>query len=212
MRLKQRMADARTRFPARLRRLALTVAALAVTVGCVDFGGKNQSVRTPQKLLSDKKLERLIAERIAAADPGLASSRVKVVSYDGVVLLVGQVPSAALRARAEQVLGGIPAARRRHNELQVRGTTNLMARANDDWLTTKVVSRLAASDEVNASRIKVVVEDSVAYLVGIVLRAEADRAAELASEVLGVSQVVKVFEYLGAPGGRVGVRAANSDP
>ena len=210
MRLKQRMADARTR-STRLRRLALTAAALAVTVGCVDFGGKNQSVRTPQKLLSDKKLERLIAERIAAADPGLASSRVKVVSYDGVVLLVGQVPSAALRARAEQVLGGIPAARRRHNELQVRGTTNLMAHANDDWLTTKVVSRLAASDEVNANRVKVVVEDSVAYLVGIVPRAEADRAAELASEVLGVHKVVKVFEYLGAPGGRVGVRAANSD-
>ena len=207
MRLKQRMAEARTRFPARtrpsarpsrLRRLALTAAALVVTVGCVDFGGKNQSVRTPKTLLNDKKLEQRVAERIAAADEDLASSRVKVVSYDGVVLLVGQVPSAALRERAGEVLDGIPA-RRRHNELQVRGVTNLMARANDDWLTTKVVSRLAASDEVNANRVKVVVEDSVAYLIGIVPQAEADRAAALASEVFGVRQVVKVFEYLGAP-------------
>ena len=199
MRLKQRMAEPRRRGPTRaprLGKLALIAVALAATAGCVDFGGKNQSVRTPKTLLSDKKLERLVEEHITAAHEGLASSRVKAVSYDGVVLVVGQVPSEALRERAERVLGGIPAVRRFHNELRVRGATNLMARANDDWLTTKVVSRLAASDEVNASRIKVVVEDSVAYLIGIVPPAEADHAANLTSEVLGVHKVVKVFEYL----------------
>ena len=164
--------------------------------GCVDIGGKDPSMRTARGFLNDQKVERLVMDRIAAMDEKLAASRVKAVSYDGVVLLVGQVSNAALRDLAEQAIRDVPEVRRIHNELQVSGTTSLMARANDDWLTTKVVSRFMASDKVNASRVKVVAEDSVVYLVGILPKAEASQAAEVASTVFGVSKVVKVFDYL----------------
>ena len=148
-----------------------------------------------RSFLNDQKIERLVKERIAA-DEKLAASRVKAVSYDGVVLLVGQVPAAALRDKAEQAIRDMPEVRRIHNELQVSGATSLMARANDDWLTTKVVSRFVASDQVNASRVKVVAEDGVVYLVGILPEAEARQAAEVARTVFGVNKVVKVFDYL----------------
>ncbi len=171
--------------------------ALAATcAGCMSFSGKDPTLRTPERFFADQKIERLALEAVAAADERFAASRIKVVSYDGMVLLVGQVPEDALRERAANAIREVPQVRRVHNELQVGGPNGLMARANDDWLTTKVVSRFAASDKVNATRVKVVAEDGVVYLVGILPPAEADQAAEVARTVFGVNKVVKVFDYL----------------
>ena len=48
----------------------------------------------------------------------------------------------------------------------------------------------------NASRIKVFVEDGVAYLIGVVPRVQADAAVGVARTVFGIQRVVKVFDYL----------------
>ena len=50
--------------------------------------------------------------------------------------------------------------------------------------------------DVEAGQIKVVTENAVVYLMGLVKHPEADAAAQAASEVDGVKRVVKVFEYL----------------
>jgi osmotically-inducible protein OsmY len=47
-----------------------------------------------------------------------------------------------------------------------------------------------------ANYVKVVTENSVVYLLGIVNKTEADAAVEIARNTDGVSKVVKVFEYL----------------
>ena len=39
-------------------------------------------------------------------------------------------------------------------------------------------------------------ESGVVYLMGLVTKAEADAAAELASTTKGVTKVVKLFEYI----------------
>ena len=192
MRLNQRMANSpRSHLPA-YGLLAL----LVLCAGCVGVGGKDPTLRTPARFFADQKTERLAREAIAAADERFATARIKVVSYDGVVLLVGQVPEAQLRDRAASAVRQLPEVRRLHNELQVGGPTSLVARANDDWLTTKVVSRFAASSDVNATRVKVVAEDGVVYSVGILPAAEANQAAEVARTVFGVNKVIKVFDYL----------------
>ena len=171
-------------------------AALAtLCAGCMSVSGKDPTLRTPGRFFTDQKVERLAHEAVAA-DERLAEARIKAVSYDGVVLLVGQVPDDGVRDRAADAIRHIPQIRRIHNELQVGGATSLMARANDDWLTTKVMSRFAASEKVNATRVKVVTEDRVVYLVGTLPQSEGDQAAEVARTIYGVSKVVKVFDYL----------------
>ena len=193
MRLNQRMANS-PRF--NLLPAYGLLALLALCAGCMSVGGKDPTARTPGRYFADQKVERLAREAVAAADERFAAARIKVVSYDGVVLLVGQVPEEELRDRAAAVIEKLPEVRRLHNELQVGGATTLVARANDDWLTTKVVSRFAASADVNAARVKVVAEDGVVYLVGILPVAEANQAAEVARTVFGVHKVVKIFDYL----------------
>jgi osmotically-inducible protein OsmY len=45
-------------------------------------------------------------------------------------------------------------------------------------------------------RIKVVTENGVVYLMGLMTRNEADAAVERSREVFGVKKIVKVFEYI----------------
>ena len=68
---------------------------------------------------------------------------------------------------------------------------------NDNWITAKVFSKFAASEEVPAASLKVVSENGIVYLIGLVPPAQGHAAAEAARTVFGVRKVVKVFDYLG---------------
>ena len=82
------------------------------------------------------------------------------------------------------------------NELSVAGKTSIISRTNDSWLTTKVKSSLGTAETTDAGRIKVVTENEVVYLMGLVTRAEADAAVEVTQGVQGVQKIVKLFEYI----------------
>ena len=194
MRLKQWTATSAL-FSAAPAALAALVVLAAAVAGCVSVTGNDPTLRTPRELLEDRRIEREAKARLAA-DEGLATNHINVVSYDGIVLLTGEVVDDALRSRAERALGNVPGVRRVHNEIQLGGATSLVARANDSWLATKVFSKFAADKTVDASRIKVVAESGVVYLIGVVPRDHADAAAEAARTVFGVRKVVKVFDYL----------------
>jgi len=59
-----------------------------------------------------------------------------------------------------------------------------------------VKSRLIARRDIRGSRIKVVTENSVVYLMGLLTRDHAQKAVEVAQKVFGVQKIVKVFEYI----------------
>jgi osmotically-inducible protein OsmY len=113
-----------------------------------------------------------------------------------VVLIAGQVANDALRAKASAAAQNLQRVRKVHNELTVGGPISLVARSNDSWLTTKVKTRLLASSQAYGTKIKVVTENGVVYMLGLITRSQADIAVDVASEVYGVQKIVKVFEYL----------------
>lgn len=129
-------------------------------------------------------------------DPQLKGhSHINVTSYNGIVLLTGEVDTPALRARATAISAKIERVRRVQNELVVAPPSSLGQRTDDTWITTKVKSRLLSADNVDGTRIKVITERKVVYLMGIVSRKMGDLAANAAATISGVQRVVKVFEY-----------------
>ena len=62
--------------------------------------------------------------------------------------------------------------------------------------TSKVKARFVEANRFRANHVKVVTENSIVYLLGIVKRQEANDATEIARTTSGVQRVVKVFEYL----------------
>jgi osmotically-inducible protein OsmY len=82
-----------------------------------------------------------------------------------------------------------------YDEMVIGPVTDLGARSNDSYVTSKVKARMLDSDVVRTIYVKVVTERSVVYLMGIVSPQEGDSAAQVAATTEGVARVVKLFEY-----------------
>lgn len=145
--------------------------------------------------IDDFQIETAITVNIRKAHPLLEKSHVNVHSYNGVVLLTGEVANAEIRSLAGDVARKFRGVRQVHNELQIQGSTSLLSRTNDGWLTTKVKSKLIADKTIDSGKIKVITENGVVYLMGIVPATLGDKASRIASTTKGVRKVVKVFEY-----------------
>ncbi|GAB3092865.1 BON domain-containing protein [Aestuariicella hydrocarbonica] len=156
----------------------------------------NPGKRTLGAMIDDEQLETVAVVNINKASPYLKQANIDVVAFNSILLLTGQVASNDLRMLAGETAKKIHGVRQVFNEIQVQGTTSILARTNDTWLTTKVKSVLLANQDVDSSRIKVVTEDGVVYLLGLLSRAEANRAAETVSTIGGVQKVVKAVEYI----------------
>jgi osmotically-inducible protein OsmY len=74
--------------------------------------------------------------------------------------------------------------------------SSILARNNDAWLTTKIKTQMLTDNSIPASRIKVVTENGIVYLLGLVTKQEADQATNLVQGVSGVQKIVKLFEYI----------------
>ncbi|WP_237066217.1 BON domain-containing protein [Microbulbifer guangxiensis] len=146
--------------------------------------------------LDDEKIETVTTVNINKAHPDLKASNVNVNVFNGVVLLTGQVPSNELRLLAGRTAQQVKNVRQVFNEIQVRGTVSLLASSSDAWLTTKVRSSLLANKEIDSGRINVITENGVVYLMGLLTRAEAERAADATRSIGGVQKVVKAVEYI----------------
>ena len=155
--------------------------------------------RTFGQQMTDESIETKAKVNINTADEGYDDAHLSIISFNGFVLLVGQVPSEALKALATDVVKKIEDVRRIYNELEVGPATSLGTRGQDTWITTQVKSKLLASSDTPGTRVKVVTENSVVYLMGLMTEEEADRVSLEAAEVSGAERVVKLFERIPAP-------------
>lgn len=148
-----------------------------------------------QKVL-DESIETKAIVNINAADEGFDDARFVVVSFKGYVLVAGEVPTKALKEQVNGVLRGIEGVRRIYNELEVGPNSDTEARANDAWLTSKVKTALLFASDTPSGRVKVVTENGVVYLMGLLTAEEAERVANEAAGVIGVKRVVQLFELI----------------
>jgi len=118
-----------------------------------------------------------------------------VGSYNGVVLLTGEVPDQGVWASLGNLAKTTEKVRVVHNELVVAPNSDLSARTNDSYITSKVKARMVEANKFPPNAVKVITERGVVYLMGIVTRAEGAAAGETAATTEGVARVVKVLEY-----------------
>lgn len=158
---------------------------------------QNRGTRTIGSKIDDSLIETKAAVNIAKAHPDLdQNSHVVVASFNGVVLLAGQTPRQELKTLAAQQASAIQRVKRVHNELQVLPPSSALARSNDTWLTTKIKTQMLADNSVPGGRIKVITENGIVYLLGLVSHDEGDRATSIVQSVSGVQRIVKLFEYI----------------
>ncbi|MDC0598504.1 BON domain-containing protein [Gammaproteobacteria bacterium] len=188
-----------------LLRLSLILSFLLCLNGCATIisatsGGdgiqENRGRRSVGAMIDDSSIETAIKVNLSAADEGLKKSHISVISFNGTVLLVGQVPSQELKNLATRVATSSSSrVKTVHNELEVAGVTTFLSRSNDAWITAKLKTLMLANSNVSGLRTKVITENGVVYLMGLVSQAEANQIVELVSNTKGVTKVVRAFEY-----------------
>jgi len=182
----------------------VSLAASAVLLnGCIPLalGGVAASaqIATDRRSTGAQLDDEVIEDKAIAqiADRLKSDMHVNVTSYNGIVLLTGEVATEASKNDVGQLVRSIPKVRVVQNELVVGPTSTLSARTNDTFITSKVKARFVEDhDKFQINHVKVVTERRVVYLMGIVRHDEGDAAAQTARTTSGVERVVKVFEYL----------------
>lgn len=152
--------------------------------------------RTVGQQVEDQAIEMKTAAEMRRLFEDTDTARVNAMSYSGLVLLTGDVPTEQAKQQAGQAAQKVEKVNRVVNELRVGELTALSVRSNDTWLTSKVKTTLINTREVPSRTINVTTERGVVYLLGKVTDAESQRAAIAASSVKGVNKVVKLFQIV----------------
>ncbi len=190
------------------RRAARLLAALALAAGVTQLQGcfvlgvgavattayVATDRRTAGSIVEDNTIELKANNQLGSALGPQANAR--AVSYNQQVLLVGEVPTEADKARAEQIVKGIPNVRAVLNELTVGPAATLDQKANDTLITAKVRAGLIDANDIFGNAFKVTTSQGVVYLMGIVTQREADRAVQIAQNTSGVVKVVTMFNII----------------
>ena len=122
-------------------------------------------------------------------------THLNVTSFNTIVLVSGEAPTEELRQRAIKIVRNIPKVSHVHDEVSIAGPSSLMSRSGDTLITTKVKTKLIVEKNLDGTHVKVVTENGVVYLMGLLNREDADKATEIARQTGGVQKVVKLFQY-----------------
>lgn len=155
-----------------------------------------QDRRTTGTIVEDQSIEFKARKAVASALEEEEKANVSTISYNNNVLILGQAPTEELRDKVEQAVKDVAKVKTIHNEIKVAAPTSTLTRSSDTWITTKIKSEMTLHRNFNPTRVKVITEDGVVYLLGIVKPEEEDIAVNIARHTKGVKRVVKMFEYL----------------
>jgi osmotically-inducible protein OsmY len=184
------------------RALLASLAISGVLGGCVALAGGamvgGAMLATDRRSTGTQIDDQTIEVRAASAIFAAVGERahVNATSYNRVVLLTGEVPVEADRAKVEAAVAKVENVRAVVNELAVMPKSSFSQQSNDALITGKVKAAFVDAKDLQVGSMKVVTERGVVYLMGRVTEAEATAAGNAARSVGGVQKVVKVFEII----------------
>lgn len=176
--------------------LTLLHGCAAVVVGGAATGANvAHDRRTTGTFIEDEAIELKSVNAFFTDKEINEQTHLNVTSFNTVVLVSGEAPTEELRQRAIQIVRNVPKVSHVHDEISIAGPSSLMSRSADTLITTKVKTKMIAEKNLDGSHVKVVTENGVVYLMGLLNREDADKATEIARQTGGVQKVVKLFQY-----------------
>jgi len=171
----------------------------AAVVGAAGAAGATATVahdrRTTGTFIEDQSIELKAVKSFFFDKEINDSSHINVTSYNTVVLITGETPSEDIRDRIVNIVRNIPKVTHVYDELTIAAPSSWTSRGSDTLITSKVKTRLLTLNNFDGTRIKVVTEKGVVYLMGLVTRAESDIATGEAQQSGGVQNCETLSVY-----------------
>ncbi len=158
--------------------------------------------RDSAAITADERIEDSAIIDLHRLDDVQEHAHFNVTSYNAKVLITGEAESEEIREKIISNIRIISGVKLVHNELAIAPLSTMQSRSEDSLLTIKVKEALAEIVDMSgfdATRVKVISENKVVYLMGIVHQEEGMVAAKAIQNVDGVRKIVAVFEYIDYP-------------
>ena len=171
-----------------------------VATGAVATASSANDRRGFGTVIGDKNIQLSAYDTINKDKQLVLKNRVMIAVYNGVMLLMGEVRTPELKARAEATVSGYEGVHRLVNEIDIMEPEGFWSRRGDNKITARVKLALldaSGTPGFDATRVKVSTAHRVVYLMGILSHEEDEMVTELTRNVPGVERVVKIFEYRG---------------
>ncbi len=166
------------------------VIATGATVGVMSAQDRRSTgVQTDDEGI-EWKAAQSVPERYAAA------SHLNFTSFNQRLLITGEVPGEEARIAIGEHAAKVLGVKEVINETAVGPASSLSARSNDSYITSKVKARLVDEKNISANHIKVVTENGIVYLMGIVTERESKVAVAVARTTEGVRKVINVMQVM----------------
>jgi len=123
-------------------------------------------------------------------------SHFNIAVFNQAVVVVGEVPNEGVKNSITDVLSKIKNVKTVHNKIVVGEACKIKQRAKDTITTSNVKTRLflEINNEVHPLHVKIMTENDIVYILGIVNNKEADEVIKIAKSSKGVKLVVPLFE------------------
>lgn len=152
--------------------------------------------RTIGTIIDDKTLYLKILS-VTQNDEKLEDAHLNFLIYNAKVLITGEVANQETKDYIEQnLIQKIPKISNIFNEVKIAPVSSLLLRAKDTAINLQIKGSFYMQEVFHPVHIKSTTEAQVVYLMGEVVKREADKAAQIAAQSSGVRKVVKLFTYL----------------
>lgn len=166
---------------------AAIVAGSATAVGTILYDARDLSTIQQDRAIS-AALQSAISDDIS-----LSSSHVRTQAINHHVLIFGQVPSFIEKTKIQNLAQDIPHVRKIYNQLTIDKPASHWQNAKDTWLTAKVKAALLNTPSLRSLQISVSSSLSTVYLIGILPKSQAQKAASITANIKGVKRVVRLL-------------------
>ena len=168
-----------------------------VAVGAVaGAAGTTAVVATDPRTAGAVVEDNTIQVKLSHQYSNYANTNIYVNSYNGNVLLTGQIPDSNTRESAEFAAKVTPGVKQIYDYLETRLPQSFTSTTSDSITTTQVRAKILQLSGVDNNSFKVVTTNDVVYLMGIETEADAKRISNAAAGVSGVKKVVTLFQYV----------------
>jgi len=176
--------------------ISLQTACTAMVVGGAAAGAAVAiDRRTAGSIVEDENIEIKFTHAYFQNKQVHEKTHINATSYNGWLLLTGEAPNVTLKGQIQDMASNITNVKRIFNEIALSSPTSLRSRSSDTYITSKVKAQLYSNNSTKGYHVKVITENGIVYLMGIVSESEANNATEVVRKVAGVKRVVKLFEY-----------------
>lgn len=156
--------------------------------------------RSAGTVIDDQSIEFKALGFLYGVDKIRINTHINVTSYNGTLLLTGEAPTEELRQDIVSRANRIPNVVKVHNEITLAAPSSVVSRSSDSYITSKAKLALLNISNIKGfdpTRVKVVTENGVVYLLGLLKQHEVSPVTETIRRVGGVQRVVKLVEIIG---------------